>query len=94
LVGLFDPASNGGLASFRVLAIGFIAESLTELIGALWQGWLDITYLSPDGQFRLSRGNKARPSFIFILLSERQPLPLRSNLQSMCQQAPETFVAE
>lgn len=23
-----------------------------------YQGWLDVTYTSPDGSFRLSRGNK------------------------------------
>ena len=31
------------------------------------QGWLDVTYLSPDGNFRLSRGNKGT---LFILIRE------------------------
>ena len=35
------------------------------------QGWLDITYLSPDGTFRLSRGNKGT---LFVLTRE-VPLP-------------------
>lgn len=37
------------------------------------QGWLDITYLSPDGRFRLSRGNKGT---LFILTRDT-PLPER-----------------
>ena len=31
------------------------------------QGWLDITYLSPDGCFRLSRGNKGT---LFVLVRD------------------------
>jgi hypothetical protein len=51
------------LALFRKsdLRVRSNADPLTISIGAHWQGWLDITYLSPDGQFRLSRGNKASP---------------------------------
>ncbi len=29
-----------------------------KLLGDERKGWLDITYLSPDGKLRLSRGNK------------------------------------
>ena len=38
------------------------------------QGWLDITYLSPDGSFRLSRGNKGT---LFILTRD---VPLQEQL--------------
>jgi len=34
------------------------------------QGWLDITYLSPDGRFRLSRGNKGT---LFVLVRDDPP---------------------
>lgn len=40
------------------------AESLPPLTNRppppLSQGWIDVTYLSPDGRLRLSRGNKVR----------------------------------
>ena len=42
------------------------------------QGWLDITYLSPDGQFRLSRGNKGT---LFVLV--RDPSPRERLLQAV-----------
>lgn len=42
------------------------------------QGWLDITYLSPDGQFRLSRGNKGT---LFVLV--RDPSPRECLLQAI-----------
>ena len=42
------------------------------------QGWLDITYLSPDGQFRLSRGNKGT---LFVLV--RDPSPRERLLQAI-----------
>ena len=29
-----------------------------KLLGDETKGWIDITYLSPDGTFRLTRGNK------------------------------------
>ena len=35
------------------------------------QGWIDITYLSPDGTFRLTRGNKGT---LFVLARERSVL--------------------
>lgn len=35
--------------------------------GFVAQGWLDITYLSPDGCFRLSRGNKGT---LFVLVRD------------------------
>ena len=38
-------------------------------ITAFLQGWLDITYTSPDGNFRLSRGNKGT---LFILVREEK----------------------
>jgi hypothetical protein len=38
------------------------------------QGWLDITYLSPDGSFRLSRGNKGT---LFVLARD---VPLQEQL--------------
>ena len=44
----------------------------------LLQGWLDITYLSPDGQFRLSRGNKGT---LFVLV--RDPSPRERLLQAV-----------
>ena len=31
-----------------------------KLLGDERKGWIDVTYLSPDGRLRLSRGNKAR----------------------------------
>lgn len=34
------------------------------------QGWIDVTYLSPDGRFRLSRGNKGT---IFVLIRDQPP---------------------
>ena len=42
------------------------------------QGWLDITYLSADGQFRLSRGNKGT---LFVLV--RDPSPRERLLQAV-----------
>lgn len=30
-----------------------------QLLGDERKGWIDITYLAPDGSLRLSRGNKA-----------------------------------
>lgn len=50
---------------------------MSELGGSL-QGWLDITYLSPDGQFRLSRGNKGT---LFVLV--RDPSPRERLLQAV-----------
>ena len=41
---------------------------------ACLQGWLDITYLSPDGRFRLSRGNKGT---LFVLARD---VPLQEQL--------------
>ena len=29
-----------------------------KLLGDETKGWIDVTYLSPDGTFRLTRGNK------------------------------------
>ena len=34
------------------------------------QGWIDVTYLSPDGRFRLSRGNKGT---LFVLVKDASP---------------------
>jgi hypothetical protein len=31
-----------------------------KLLGDETKGFIDVTYLAPDGGFRLSRGNKAR----------------------------------
>ena len=45
---------------------------------SILQGWLDITYLSPDGQFRLSRGNKGT---LFVLV--RDPSPREQLLQAI-----------
>jgi hypothetical protein len=38
------------------------------------QGWLDVTYLSPEGDFRLSRGNKGT---LFILVKD---VPVKERL--------------
>jgi len=38
-----------------------------RLLGDERKGWLDVTYLSKDGQFRLSRGNKGT---LFVLVKE------------------------
>lgn len=38
-----------------------------RLLGDERKGWLDVTYLSKDGQFRLSRGNKGT---LFVLTKE------------------------
>lgn len=38
-----------------------VSASMLDLCAAVllyYQGWLDVTYTSPDGSFRLSRGNK------------------------------------
>lgn len=37
------------------------------------QGWLDITYLSPDGSFRISKGNKGTT---FVLVRDEPPRQL------------------
>ncbi|KAK9865349.1 hypothetical protein WJX84_010652 [Apatococcus fuscideae] len=49
-----------------------------KLLGDETKGWLDITYLSPDGQFRLSRGNKGT---LFVLV--RDPSPRECLLQAI-----------
>jgi PAP_fibrillin len=41
-----------------------------RLLGDETKGWLDITYMSPDGQFRLSRGNKGT---LFVLVKDEPP---------------------
>ncbi|KAK9846661.1 hypothetical protein WJX81_008660 [Elliptochloris bilobata] len=41
-----------------------------KLLGDETKGWLDITYLSPDGRFRLSRGNKGT---LFVLVRDDPP---------------------
>lgn len=38
-----------------------------RLLGDERKGWIDVTYLSKDGQFRLSRGNKGT---LFVLVKE------------------------
>ena len=38
-----------------------------KLLGDERKGWIDVTYLSPDGKFRLSRGNKGT---LFVLERE------------------------
>ncbi|GAX78326.1 hypothetical protein CEUSTIGMA_g5768.t1 [Chlamydomonas eustigma] len=40
-----------------------------RLLGDETKGWLDVTYMSPDGNFRLSRGNKGT---LFILVKEER----------------------
>ncbi|KAG1662067.1 hypothetical protein FOA52_005314 [Chlamydomonas sp. UWO 241] len=47
-----------------------------RLLGDETKGWLDVTYTSPDGTFRLSRGNKGT---LFVLAKERNA-PARSPL--------------
>jgi hypothetical protein len=41
-----------------------------RLLGDERKGWIDVTYLSKDGKFRLSRGNKGT---LFILVKEDGP---------------------
>lgn len=41
-----------------------------RLLGDERKGWLDVTYLSKDGQFRLSRGNKGT---LFVLVKDNGP---------------------
>lgn len=41
-----------------------------RLLGDERKGWIDVTYLSPDGKFRLSRGNKGT---LFVLVREDPP---------------------
>ena len=38
------------------------------------QGWLDTTYLSSDGEFRISKGNKGT---VFVLVREQTPKDVR-----------------
>ena len=59
---------------FDTAAFNFKALPLTvpypvpfRLLGDERKGWLDVTYLSKDGSFRLSRGNKGT---LFILVKE------------------------
>ena len=41
------------------------------------QGWLDTTYLSSDGEFRISKGNKGT---MFVLVREQTPKDVRTLL--------------
>jgi len=41
-----------------------------RLLGDERKGWLDVTYLSKDGRFRLSRGNKGT---LFVLVKDESP---------------------
>jgi hypothetical protein len=41
-----------------------------RLLGDERKGWIDVTYLSPDGQFRLARGNKGTT---FVLVRDDPP---------------------
>ncbi|KAL4858473.1 putative plastid-lipid-associated protein 12 [Chlorella vulgaris] len=43
-----------------------------QLLGDERKGWIDITYLAPDGSLRLSRGNKARHARLLEALAQRR----------------------
>lgn len=55
---------------FKFLPITIPYPVPFRLLGDERKGWLDITYLSKDGTFRLSRGNKGT---LFILVREETP---------------------
>lgn len=52
---------------FNVLPLTIPYPVPFRLLGDERKGWLDVTYLSKDGQFRLSRGNKGT---LFVLIKE------------------------
>ena len=53
---------------FRALPFTIPYPVPFRLLGDETKGWLDITYMSQDGNFRLSRGNKGT---LFILVSRK-----------------------
>ena len=62
------------------ICLGLAARLVcTARLACCVQGWIDITYLSADGSFRLSKGNKGTT---FVLARDR---PLREQLLSALQ---------
>lgn len=59
-------------AAFRFKALPFAIPYPVpfKLLCDERKGWLDVTYMSPDGKFRLSRGNKGT---LFVLVKEDPP---------------------
>ena len=58
----FPPSGTPRSASFHFNALPFSIPYPVPFrrLGDERKGWLDVTYLAPDGRFRLSRGNKVR----------------------------------
>lgn len=66
---------------FKALASGPFGDEV--------KGWLDITYLSPDGKFRLSRGNKGT---LFVLVKDEPPK--EQLLEAISANAPDIQIEE
>lgn len=70
-----DFAFDYAFFDLRALPVRIPYPVPFKLLGDETKGWIDITYLSPDGTFRLSRGNKGAPMRVSCSAASRSAAP-------------------